>query len=231
MELIQKGTLSVGTIHSLASARYAYEHPDVADAFEFRVDATLDPEVVRIIEYLKSHGKIIILTVRHPDEGGREKDWDTPKRLALFFQYLYLASIVDIEANSVFELMGIIHEAKSKNILVLISCHFLDFFPTLTSLEMALSIFCEIEGDIFKMAVFVTEEWQMKVLDNFADRAMRDFPGRVAPMAVGAGFGPDSRRRYAEKGAALVYCSLADAVIAGQIPAVEFKEFLKSIRS
>ena len=87
MRLIAARTMIIGVIRSIEDLEYALANPEAADGYEWRVDAVCGGRIVDGIWELKELGKVVIITVRDPREGGLQPTWDIAKRISLFAEY------------------------------------------------------------------------------------------------------------------------------------------------
>jgi 3-dehydroquinate dehydratase type I len=223
-----RGTKTVGVIASLADLYAALANPDMADIYEWRLDCIVCDEVIEGLQYLRLLGKLIILTVRDPSEGGQKPDWGIWYRQVLMLEYLHVADIIDVEALNAIRLQYVIIEAKKLGIGVIISGHFLKGMPFSMDLIWAWSVYDCIGGDIFKIAIKVENSREMTCFSKWILPIMCEPRNRwrIAPMAVGSEYGPSSRLKFAEKGAALVYGFLGHPVVEGQLSVLELRRKL-----
>ena len=217
-------TLRVGVIRSYADLVYAQRNPDAAQAYGLRLDAICGPEVIEKVRNLKERGKSIILDIRAPEEGGRNKSLDIPTRAMLFREHLDIATHVDIDDGSAVKLAEIRSFAKMRGVKIIISSRFLHFFPSEMRMLWPLDLFRAVEADILRLVAVVKRRSEMSRFDAFAEQAMKEFPGRIAPMAIGAKYGQSSCKRFAVKGAAFVDCYLSEDVGEEGWQASEFKK-------
>jgi 3-dehydroquinate dehydratase type I len=225
-------TQIVGVITSLADLYVALDNPDLADIYEWRVDCILCDEVIEGLKYLKLLGKLVILTVRDPKEGGQKPYWGIWYRQILMLEYLHVADIIDIEALNAIRLHYVVDEAKKLGIKVIISAHFLKREPYRFERLLAWDVYECGGGDIFKMAIQVENPLEMTRFSKWISPIMRDPANkwRIAPMAVGPEYGPSSRIKFAKHGAGLVYGFLATSVIEGQSSTVKLRRQLGKAR-
>jgi 3-dehydroquinate dehydratase type I len=141
-----------------------------------------------------------------------------------------LADAIDVEAKNAIRLREIIEEAKKRGIKVIISGHFLESMPFLIDLVYIVSRYDSFSADILKVAVTIKHPADMRYITNWASSLMEDPLNkyRIAPMAVGRKYGKSSRLMFAKMGAALVYSSLATAVVEGQWNVREISRLLSN---
>jgi len=219
-----RGTKIVGVIFTLEDFYIALANPDIADIYEWRVDCILCDEVIEGLNHLRRLGKLVILTVRDPAEGGQKPEWGLCHRQILMLEYLHVADIIDVEALNAIRLRRVITEARERGMPVIISCHFLTHMPSRTQFLWAWDV-CKALGDIFKVAILIENAPDMACFRKWVMPLMRyrNNKWRIAPMATGEKYGPSSRLWFAKEGAALVYGSLGKAVIKGQLSVRELR--------
>jgi len=134
---------------------------------------------------------------------------------------MHLASMVDVEIRLAVKLRELVEELQRAGIRVVFSFHVLEpvrFEIARVWLESFADIFESLgaDEDVFKVAVNVEDSRDMSLFSRYFYRLMKQFPCRIAPMPIGEKYGKRLRLEYARRGAALVYCYLGEAVIAGQ---------------
>jgi 3-dehydroquinate dehydratase type I len=225
------GTQVVGIIHTLADLYAALADPDIADIFEWRVDCINCKEIVEGIKKLRRLGKLIIITVRDHNEGGKKPEWDLEKREALMWKYLHLADFIDVEALNAYSLRYLIARARKLGIGVIISAHFLEHFPSNGEFLWGIEMY-QILGDFFKVAIKIESRGEMTRFSKMILPLMRDPDnhGRIVPMATGYSHGPSSRIMFAKQGARFVYGFIATSVIEGQWSTLELRRKIGQTR-
>lgn len=219
-----RGAKVVGVIASLPDLQVALADPDIADIYEWRVDCISCDEVISGLQYLRLLGKLVILTVRDPAEGGQKPEWGLWYRQIVMLEYLYVADVIDIEALNAIRLRRVIAAVQERDILVIISGHFLTRMPSKAQFLWVRDVYKAL-GDILKTAILIENARDMVLYKKWVMPLMRHptSKGRIAPMATGETYGPSSRLWFAKKGAVLVYGSLSKAVIKGQLSVREFR--------
>lgn len=213
-----KRPLVVATAHSAAGLKIATKlgRRD-ADLVEVRVDALVEKLglVRRLVPILKLP---MLLTVRHPAEGGLG-GLTLLRRRELFAEFLPYAAFVDVELRSVRALGEVIAAAKARGVVVVVSDHHFAATPSLRSL-------CERErrafaagADVFKIATATNEPRTLARLLEFSGSAAR---GHRAVMGMGK-FGQVSRLALARAGSILNYGYLDRSNAPGQWEARELK--------
>ena len=219
----------VGVIASSEDLKVALANPHIADMYEWRVDfyqsTTVEPG-------LRSLRKPIILTVRDPDEGGKEWGWTLGRRAALYEQYMRLATFVDVEACNAEAFARVIRKAKEAGVGVIISQHVFDKTPWSPELtESAAKICFDRKGDIFKTVLLPdgpVEFFQFMICASRLET--KYFPMKIAPMAIGKQYGQASRVLAGRTGSPLVYGHLGNAKVEGQWHVSEIRDILEKAR-
>ena len=201
----------VGVIASPATLARAMRLRRPPDLFELRLDALRQSlgAVARALPQLRSP---LILTARHPAEGGRG-GLSLAARRALLLRFLDHAAFVDLELRSVRQMKMLIDEARRRQIGLLISCHDLRDTPSLDELRRQLKSAAAARPAIFKVATRTDTPAQLARLISFFETTRAPFP--IAAMGIGK-LGLVSRRRLALLGSALTYVSLGEANTEGQ---------------
>src|SRR5687768_1434204 len=141
----------VGTIHSPAALRAALRlSPGAVDLLEIRVDhfAAHLPALHRAIG--KLHAPLII-TVRHPDEGGAP-GLSVRTRRALYAEFLPHATLVDLDLRSARPLRDILEAALERGKKLILSWHRFETTPSLAELTRRRVAARKAGADIFKIA-------------------------------------------------------------------------------
>jgi 3-dehydroquinate dehydratase-1 len=203
----------VGVITSCADLECAIRIRRPPDLFEVRLDqlAFNIDELEKKIPRLRSP---LIITARHPQEGGANK-LSLRQRRDLLTRFLPHADYIDIELRSASGLRSLLTLAKKKKVRCVISFH--DFKSTpppriLTTKAGA----AEVHGaTIFKVATRTDTPIQLsRLLDLITNK---DVHVPVSAMGIGK-LGAISRVLLARAGSALVYASLVDVSgIEGQL--------------
>ncbi len=202
----------VGVIASRADLELAARLRRPPDLFELRLDALhpLTPEKERLIAALTAP---LIITARHPQEGGRH-DLSAGARRALLRRFLPLAKFVDVELRSCQPLHTVLEAAAEQAIPRIISVHHLASTPTLRELEKLLAAAESLRPDIFKLVTRTDSAAALARMLTFFDQER----GRVPMAVMGIGrFGLESRRALWRRGSVLQYVHLGTAVVPGQL--------------
>lgn len=218
----------VGTIHSLGSLQAALRLASgKVDFLEVRLDALAEAgEVARLEKNLPRLKAPLIITARHPLEGGAGC-LGLARRRALYLQFLPFAALVDVELRSAQALADIIETAHSGVTGVILSHHDFRKTPTLERLR-ALQIKAARAGaDIFKVAtVAKTPDEATRLLQFLTGRGSAQL--KLAVMGMGA-YGKISRLTLGKTGSVLNYGYLDKPQVSGQWPAALLKVRLREL--
>ena len=193
--------------------------------FEVRVDHfAADPAALH-----RAIGKLhapLIITVRHPDEGGAP-GLGVRKRRALYAEFLPHATLVDLDLRSARPLRDVLEAALERGKKLIISWHRFETTPSLAELTRRRVAARQAGADIFKIATHLRSTADFATLLTFVAR----FRGlRPAVSAMGMGdLGKTSRLALARGGSVLNYGYLGEAQVSGQWPAALFRERLAEL--
>ena len=205
----------VGVICSPADLRNALELPTPPDFFEVRLDA-MAPRLEALGDDIGKLAAPLILTVRHPAEGGRNR-LSLRDRRALFFRFLARATYVDVELRSVRHLAPLVRKARARAVGIIISFHDLKGTPTLARLEKVVCAANSLGADVLKIA---TRTDNLEQLTRLREVLLRHrHRGRITVLGIGR-LGRRSRSEFAALGCALAYGHLGKSGVAGQ-PSLE----------
>jgi 3-dehydroquinate dehydratase-1 len=211
----------VGVITSRAELDFAIRLRKPPDLFELRLD-----RLVRVIERLDKKiselGAPIIITARHPMEGGANQ-LSLPQRHDLLAQFLSRARYIDVELRSAPCFRSLIRLSRKQNVRRIISVHCLKSTPTPNQLGDKARAAKRYGADIFKLATRTDTPAQLIRLVDFA--ATKDLGVPVSAMGIGK-FGAVSRVLLACCGSALVYVSLGRSDIEGQLSLQQLRALL-----
>lgn len=222
--LVSSRPLAVGVVSQAQTL--ASLPPDLdrqCDAVELRLDLLgLPADKIRAVA--ASISVPILLTARHPAEGGQGTE-DAAGRIALLEPLLDLASLIDIELRSVVEMKPLIDKARARGIPIVGSFHDFQATPGTEILVGAIA-FAENAGiDTVKIATFVNSTDDLIRLVNLVSAKRRL---RLSVMGMGT-WGRVSRLLLAKCGSLLNYGFLGDSNAPGQWPAAQLKELLAEI--
>jgi 3-dehydroquinate dehydratase-1 len=222
---LPKSSSVVGTIHSLAALAAArrLKCGDV-DLFEVRVDHFVeDPS--GLIAAIKDLAAPLIVTVRHPQEGGAAR-LTLEQRAELYREFLPFAALIDIELQSARALSSILREAKKAGICRILSWHNFKKTPSLGELQSRLEKARVFAPEIIKFATRTRTAKDLSRLMEFQAGA----PRKPALSLMGmCEFGKVSRLALAQAGSVLNYGYLGELQVSGQWPAKILKERLREL--
>jgi 3-dehydroquinate dehydratase-1 len=156
----------------------------------------------------------LIITARHPREGGENK-LSLQQRRDLLTRFLPYARYVDVELRSAFALHALLNSADQKKVRRIISFHNFKSTPTPRILSAKARTAKAHGADIFKIATRTDTPIELARLLSFITNKNVDLP--VSAMGIGK-LGAISRVLLARVGSALVYASVAAASdIEGQL--------------
>jgi 3-dehydroquinate dehydratase-1 len=224
----------VGVITSPADLDFAIRMRQRPDLFELRLDHLVRPpsvaaatcgvtDIVDELEEKMSRLRApLIVTARHPEEGGANK-LNLRQRRDLLSRFLPHARYIDIELRSAAALRSLIKLARQKNVRRIISFHDLKATPDLGGLQSKARRAKSLGADIFKVATRTDTPAQLARLLDFITK--KDLDLAVSAMGIGK-LGAISRVLLAYRGSALVYGSVAAATdIEGQMSLEQLRAF------
>jgi len=203
----------VGVIASRADLDCALRMRKPPDLFELRLDrlAGVVEELENKLSRLRAP---LIITARHPQEGGANK-LALGKRRDLLIRFLPHTHYVDVELRSASALRSLLTLAKHKKVRRIISFHDLKSTPPPRILVLKARAAKAFGADIFKVATRTDTPIQLARLLDFI--ATKDIDLPVSAMGIGE-LGAISRVLLARAGSALVYASVAAGTnIEGQL--------------
>jgi 3-dehydroquinate dehydratase-1 len=190
------------------------------DLFELRLDRLAD-----IIEQLENElpglRAPLIITARHPQEGGVEK-LSLRKRRNLLTRFLPHAEYVDVELRSAFALRSLLGLAQEKQVQRIISFHNFRSTPPLRVLAAKAHAAKAHGANIFKAATRTDTLNQLARLLRLVGTEDVELP--VSAMGIG-NLGAISRVLLAHAGSVLVYASItARTDLEGQLSLEQLHE-------
>jgi 3-dehydroquinate dehydratase-1 len=211
----------VGVITTEEELRSARRMTSPPDFFELRLDWLA--KVKALEKKARALPAPLIITARHPGEGGREKLTDS-ERCNLLLRFLPLARLVDIELRSVRTCRKVLERARRNGVGTIISFHELDATPTLTSLRAKATRAAALRPAAFKVATRTDTAVQLGRLVGLIS------PGSLPMSAMGIGrLGAVSRFLLRQCGSVLIYTSLGQPQIEGQLSLKQFRSALGRI--
>ena len=192
---------------------------------EIRVDA-FAPGLAPLLRALPRLRVPLVITVRHPAEGGANR-LSLARRRALFAEFLPFATLIDIELRAAAQLAATIAEARSRGAQVIISDHHFKAMPSAAQLWRTIHRAHSSGGDICKVAARAeTPAALAKLLSLFNARP----PLALSVMGMGR-FGKISRLLLAQAGSVLNYGYLDQPNASGQWEATLLKKRLAELAS
>jgi 3-dehydroquinate dehydratase-1 len=221
-----KGPAVVGTIHSPTALREALRlRENEVDLLEVRVDhfvTNLKP-LVRALPQLRFP---LILTVRHPLEGGAS-GLPSSERISLYQQFLDHAALIDVELRSASRLKLLLQAAQDRGVVRILSWHDFRSTPPLASLQRRWSAAAQYRPQIIKFATTTQKPKHLATLVSFL--ATRPASPQTSLMGMGP-FGKISRLTLAAAGSCLNYGYLGEQQLSGQWSAKLLKQRLLELR-
>lgn len=211
---------AAGTPSILATSVSAGE----CDLIELRLDLLGCGAPVR--EFAERHRRRfpILLTARHPGEGGRPPG-DPETRRAALLEMLPAAAAIDLELQSIGELAAVWNEARRLRLLRVASFHDFTGAPPPATLLDTIDSMHRAAADVAKLAFRIDRPAGLLQL---ADLLQTTPPLPLAVMGMGP-LAPSSRLLAAQLGSVLNYGYLGDVPTApGQWPARLLLEALKA---
>jgi len=215
----------VGVIMSQTDLDLAILMRERPDLFELRLDHLVGPAAAGLDELEEKISRLrtpLIITARHPQEGGAKK-LNLRQRRELLSRFLPHARYIDIELRSAAALHSLLKLARKKNVRRIISVHELKATPNLPGLQVKARRAKSLGADIFKVATRTDTPNQLTGLLDFITKKDPDLS--VSAMGIGK-LGTISRVLLAYRGSALVYGSVAAASkIEGQMSLEQLRAF------
>jgi len=203
----------VGVIASRDDLEQALRMRRPPDLFELRLDR-LAGVVGRVETKLPKLRAPLIITARHPNEGGSGR-LSLRQRRALLSRFLTHADYLDVELRSARALRALLAIAKTKKVRRIISFHDFKSTPSARLLVAKAHNAKALRADIFKVATRTDTPTELGRLLEFITKNRVNV--RVAVMGIG-GLGAISRVLLARAGSVLIYASLGPATdVEGQL--------------
>ena len=210
----------VGVIASRADLERAARMRRPPDLFELRLDrlAGMADEVENVSPKLRAP---LIITARHPHEGGARK-LRLRHRRDLLARFLNHAVYIDVELRSAPALRSLLKLAENKNVHRIISLHNVKSTPSARILAAKAREAKSQGADIFKVATRTDTPTELGRLLEFITKNRVDV--RLAVMGIGR-LGAISRVLLARAGSVLIYASV------GAVTDVEGQLSLEQLRT
>jgi 3-dehydroquinate dehydratase I len=217
---IKRRPLVVGVIASRADLKRAQRMRRTPDLFELRLDrlAGMADQVENVLPKLRAP---LIITARHPHEGGANK-LPLLRRRDLFARFLDHADYMDVELRSAPQLRSSLKLAENKSVLRIISFHNFKSTPSVRILSAKAREARSHGADIFKVATRTDTPMELGRLLKFTTSSRLDLA--LAVMGIGK-LGAISRVLLARAGSVLIYASV------GAVSDVEGQLSLEQLRA
>ena len=203
----------VGVIASRDDLKQALRMRRPPDLFELRLDR-LAGIVGRVETKLPKLRAPLIITARHPNEGGSGR-LSLRQRRALLTRFLTHADYLDVELRSARALRALLAIAKTKNVRRIISFHDFKSTPSARLLVAKAHNAKALRADILKVATRTDTPTELGRLLEFITKNRVNV--RLAVMGIGS-LGAISRVLLARAGSVLIYASLGPATdVEGQL--------------
>lgn len=203
----------VGVIASRDDLEQALRMRRPPDLFELRLDR-LTGALDRVEANLLKLRAPLIITTRHPNEGGSGR-LSLRQRRALLSRFLTHAHYLDVELRSARALRTLLAIAKAKNVRRIISFHDFKSTPSTRLLVAKANNAKALRADIFKVATRTDAPMELGRLLEFITKNRVNVP--LAVMGMGR-LGAISRVLLARAGSVLIYASVGAATdVEGQM--------------
>ena len=203
----------VGVIASREDLEQALRMRRPPDLFELRLDR-LAGIVGRVETKLPKLRAPLIITARHPNEGGSGR-LSLRQRRTLLTRFLTHADYLDVELRSARALRALLAIAKTKNVRRIISFHDFKSTPSARLLVAKAHKAKALRADIFKVATRTDTPTELGRLLEFITKNPVNV--RLAVMGIGR-LGAISRVLLARAGSVLIYASLGPTTdVEGQL--------------
>ena len=193
------------------------------DIIELRIDSfSITPETCR--EIAADHP--VILTCRHPDEGGDNNFLNHEERHLLLEPLIPYAAGIDIEIAHAGQMTESINLARESGVTIILSAHDFASTPELKKMHQTIESGIAHCADLIKIATMTETPDQLCRLLSLFD----SFPQhRLSLMGMGK-LGMVSRLAAAQCGFILNYAALNEGNTPGQWPAEEFYDLLRRLK-
>ena len=197
----------VGVVASIDELRLATRMRASPDLFELRLDHLPN---LRESQLLKLRRPLII-TARHPAEGGKKL---RTGRCDLLLKFLLQAKFVDIELRSLRELREVWDQARRLGVGRICSFHDFEGTPQPAVLHKKMLCARKADADVFKVVTRADTLRDLLTLFEFLWSELSSM--RLCVMAMGK-FGPISRLFFREAGSFFIYAPLRHPLHHGQL--------------
>ena len=203
----------IGVIASSSDLKRALRMRTPPDLFELRLDRLADMAdlVESVLPKLRAP---VIITARHPNEGGAG-NLRLPHRRDLLARFLNHAVYLDVELRSARAFRSLLKSAKNKKVRRIISFHNFKSTPSVRILAAKAREARSLGADIFKVATHTDKPVELGRLVQFTTNNRSDIA--LAVMGIGK-LGAISRVLLARAGSALIYASIGQTTdVEGQL--------------
>jgi len=189
------------------------------DIVEIRIDSfPVTPELCMEI----AGANPVILTCRHPDDGGDHDLHSDEERSALLAPLIPHAAAIDIEIARAAHMTETIKIARQSNLTLILSTHDFLSTPATDKLEQIVESGIANHADLIKVATTTdTPEQLCRLLSLFTM-----FPNQCLSVMGMGKLGMASRLISAQSGSILNYAALNEGNTPGQWPVEEFRDLL-----
>jgi 3-dehydroquinate dehydratase I len=197
----------VGVIASIDELRLATRMRAPPDLFELRLDHLPNLRESQLLKLSRP----LIITARHPAEGGKKLQTG---RCDLLLEFLPRAKFVDVELRSLRELRAVWDEARRGRVGRICSFHDFKRTPQPAVLQKKMLRARKARADVFKIVTRADTLRDLLTLFEFLWSELSSM--RLCVMAMGK-FGPMSRLFFREAGSSFIYAPLRHPLHHGQL--------------
>ena len=212
----------VGVISSRADLDRALRLRSLPDLFELRLD-NFSAKLGAIRPRIEKLGAGIIITARHPQEGGANQ-LSAQQRREMLLSFLPQAAWVDLELRSASAMAAVVRAARTDGVRIILSFHDFRGTPVARRLDELARQAAMLGADLCKVATRTDTPEQLERLLDFFERSRRT--QNVAAMGIGK-LGRESRLELARRGCPLNYAHLGVPRVAGQLSIRELRQALR----
>lgn len=220
--------LVVATVHTAPGLKEAAKSWERGiDLFEIRLDC-LGKGLATFAACAGNFRKPLLITARHPSEGGSNRLTLAQRRLLLRL-YLPTATAVDVELRSAASMVDLLQEASQSGVTKVVSYHNFRSTPSLAELLKIVKRARQTGADIPKVATYLRSPADLAVLLQLQAK-MGGERGPLSLMGMGP-LGKVSRLALAAAGSQLNYGFFDRPQVHGQWPATVLAERINEVTS
>jgi 3-dehydroquinate dehydratase-1 len=197
----------VGVIASADEMDLARRMRTPPDFFELRLDHLPHVQASQLSKLRRP----VIITARHPAEGGKQL---RVNRANLLRKFLPHAAFIDVELRSLRELQAVWAEACRLRVHRICSLHDFRRTPDRAVLNKKFTCARQSGADVFKLVCRADNPLDLLTLFEFLEIGLSAM--RLCVMATGR-FGPISRLLFRERGSSFIYAPLRHVLYDGQL--------------